>query len=495
MKKISRCVALLFLWGNVAVSWALGAERFVIEQISGDDFKKINNQGTLIGTNGSSPVIFTDQVKVISVGNGSAYALNGQDEVVGQAQEGGFARAFLYQHNYQNLIFLETLGGKQNIARGINVGGHIVGSSETNQSGIFQAFWKSGPTAAAVGIGTLGGQRSEAYAINKNNVIVGEAENDQSKKHAFRYENNAMQDLLPSYTLSSAFAINDAGQIVGQMEISPGVFHAFLWEQGQVTDLSTLNPVLNGPSVAHAINQTGVIVGSIKTASGAEHAFIYHNKELLDLNDLLSPNTEWELSTATDINDHQQIVARGKHKTTGSTSSLLISPRTHWLQELPTTMNRETAPVTALDLSGDSAVFSRNDGTIWVSQEIASQWQAPQALSPGMQKNISYPAVAIDQNTLVVGSHNDGEKGIGAGAVYIFEKEGGSWIEKQKLFASDPKANAYFGWGLGLSGDSLVVGGPGLDKVYVFQRQPNGWTEVHTLVFANLLGYYFSIGV
>jgi hypothetical protein len=89
-------------------------------------------------------------------------------------------------------------------------------------------------------------------------------------------------------------------------------------------------------------------------------------------------------------------------------------------------------------------------------------------------------AVAISGNTLVVGN---GFKNNFQGAAYVWEKPASGWagtlLSNAKLVASDGKANDNFGFGVAAAGDTVVVGagkGDGGGGAYIFQRPASGWS-------------------
>jgi uncharacterized repeat protein (TIGR01451 family) len=95
---------------------------------------------------------------------------------------------------------------------------------------------------------------------------------------------------------------------------------------------------------------------------------------------------------------------------------------------------------------------------------------------------LSGAAVAISNTTAVVGAPAEDS---GAGAVYVFENDGGVWSLQQRITASDAGAPAgatgSFGAAVSVQGDTLAVGAPGHDAargaVYVFTRSAAVWGD------------------
>ena len=100
-------------------------------------------------------------------------------------------------------------------------------------------------------------------------------------------------------------------------------------------------------------------------------------------------------------------------------------------------------------------------------------------------------SVSIDDDTLVLGSYLDDDKGMDSGSAYVFARDSmGIWSELQKLTASDGNTNDSFGASVSIKGNTLVIGSPDNNtngirtgSAYVFTRDTNGvWVELQNLV-------------
>src|SRR5262245_15934192 len=68
-------------------------------------------------------------------------------------------------------------------------------------------------------------------------------------------------------------------------------------------------------------------------------------------------------------------------------------------------------------------------------------------------------SVAVSGSTVVVGASRDAIGGNSfQGSAYVFNLRGGSWVETQKLTASDGAADDRFGYSVAVSGSTVVVG-------------------------------------
>ncbi len=132
-------------------------------------------------------------------------------------------------------------------------------------------------------------------------------------------------------------------------------------------------------------------------------------------------------------------------------------------------------------------------GTVYAFQRVGGVWTETQILtaSDGVQDDNLGVAIGLDGDTAVVGALDaDAVGATDSGAVYFFQRIGGTWVEQQKLFASAPVASARFGNTIDLRGDSAIVGAAYEDvegnneagAVYVLRRSAGVWSETQRLV-------------
>ena len=155
-------------------------------------------------------------------------------------------------------------------------------------------------------------------------------------------------------------------------------------------------------------------------------------------------------------------------------------------------------------LSGAAYVFYRNQGG-------AENWGQVRKLigSDVQEKSLFGMRVAISDATIIVGAFIEGAAGSDAGAAYVFQRDQGgldNWGEIKKLTASNGKSNDYFGLTVAANGDTVVVGAPGVDTggtdagaAYIFHRDaggPDNWGEVRKLTASVPdAGDFFGTGV
>jgi uncharacterized repeat protein (TIGR01451 family) len=91
-------------------------------------------------------------------------------------------------------------------------------------------------------------------------------------------------------------------------------------------------------------------------------------------------------------------------------------------------------------------------------------------------------SLAMSGDTVVAGEPNDLVGGISVGSAYLFVKSPGGWVtmsETARLTPSDGALGDSFAWGVGISGDTVVIGAPfhaGQGAGYLFVKPAGGWS-------------------
>lgn len=93
-------------------------------------------------------------------------------------------------------------------------------------------------------------------------------------------------------------------------------------------------------------------------------------------------------------------------------------------------------------------------------------------------------SISEDSSTIVVGAYGDDDKGADSGSAYIFTKQANeTYLQTQKLVASDGAAGDRFSWSISISGNSSTIvvcayldddKGSDSGSAYVFTQQANG---------------------
>ena len=130
--------------------------------------------------------------------------------------------------------------------------------------------------------------------------------------------------------------------------------------------------------------------------------------------------------------------------------------------------------------NGAAYLFERQGDGSWLEVDKLSA-------SDGAPDDLFGLSVSLSSDGAIVGAPYDDDMGGSSGSAYVFEQQGdGSWIEATKLDASGAHVQRYFGWSVSLLGDRALVGaltdqhlGYRAGAAYQFQREEGGtWIEV-----------------
>ncbi len=154
------------------------------------------------------------------------------------------------------------------------------------------------------------------------------------------------------------------------------------------------------------------------------------------------------------------------------------------------------SPTGGVAIDGDTAVIGAmsdylgprlegiQTGSAYVFRFNGSDWVQEQKLVPsdGEEDDRFGWAPAVSGNTIAIGSRENDDNAINSGAVYVYEFDGNTWVERQKLFGT-PGVGDVFGNSVALDGDWMLVGAPFYDvtgtnhgAAYAFHRQDGLWT-------------------
>jgi hypothetical protein len=136
-----------------------------------------------------------------------------------------------------------------------------------------------------------------------------------------------------------------------------------------------------------------------------------------------------------------------------------------------------------------------NGGAVYVYEKSELGWQHTQKLSTltiGTLPRFGY-SLSLDGDELLVGSPTNHLVMGSAGAVYLFRRSGGLWTEQQILFGSEPAVSAHFGWSLSRDGEQLAVGAvasstPFPGKVHLLSFAGGAHLDGNSSTLSNLSG-------
>ena len=160
-------------------------------------------------------------------------------------------------------------------------------------------------------------------------------------------------------------------------------------------------------------------------------------------------------------------------------------------------------------ISGDTVMIGNLDdsgerGAVHVYQEIGGVFQQVQVLraaTPLAQAHFGRRLV-LKGDRAVIAAPMETSTEFRSGAVYVFERSGGTWTQSARLEATTPERLAFFGLGLDLDDDRIVVGQPGLISsatstafpAHVFHHVAGSWTTEQTFP-PGRLGFGYSVAI
>ena len=141
---------------------------------------------------------------------------------------------------------------------------------------------------------------------------------------------------------------------------------------------------------------------------------------------------------------------------------------------------------------GRSSGTATEAGAVYVFRWDGSQWIETQILTAEDLQRLAHfgRSVAMDGSRAVIGAHWARTDYVPAGAAYVFELDGGSWVQKARIVPSDGENDDYFGSAVALEGSHVLVGAQGDDhgaktnagSAYYFEESGGVWTETEKLV-------------
>jgi probable HAF family extracellular repeat protein len=339
----------------------------------------INNNGEVVGRffnynvstltdDNKTPFLWnsmTDDTQVLSTlgGQSSAWAISDTGYVVGYSYNAdGYQRAVRWDTSGSILdmgTFANSYGvfGNGGFSYNVDDQGNVVGEADipndTNDFTVFHAFFYDDGTSEKTDLGTLNTflsyyqyGYSVAYGMNNQQEAVGTAYNDNYGYDPFIYDATLGMRALPKDPAYSdgewkALAINENGAIAGFVTDSVTSNEILYYWPDSMTDPVQLTlPAGFSSAEVYSININGQMVGVMWGSDGVDHAFVYDPENgIVELNQLIDPDSGWNLEAAVRINDAGQIVGYGTYN--GAIRGFLLSPEVSCsLSAEPTSINQ-----------------------------------------------------------------------------------------------------------------------------------------------------------
>lgn len=157
----------------------------------------------------------------------------------------------------------------------------------------------------------------------------------------------------------------------------------------------------------------------------------------------------------------------------------------------------------------DKQIMYMYDGADWLPFAITANAldiiKKKMPAANAQSGNFGY-AVAINGNYAVVGAYSDsvGNNGYYVGSAYIYKKISGNWILHSRIIAADGMQGDEFGYSVAIDGDYIAIGAIDAHNaanatsgaVYVFMRNGGNWVQQAKLTASDgAAGYDFGVSV
>ena len=126
-------------------------------------------------------------------------------------------------------------------------------------------------------------------------------------------------------------------------------------------------------------------------------------------------------------------------------------------------------------------------GAAYVFSLLANEWLPTTKLLPvSLQAGDSFGGkIAVEGDIAAISAQLDDEGAEDAGAVYIYRRTNGQWLEREKILAEVPVAGASFGSSIAYRSSMLLVGARnenGHGAAHLFRNQGEVWVTDHRFV-------------
>ena len=209
-----------------------------------------------------------------------------------------------------------------------------------------------------------------------------------------------------------------------------------------------------------------------------------------------------EFGLHVDISGNWAIVGASSDDDNGSNSGsayIFQYNGTTWIQAAKLTAGDGAANDnfgSSVGISGNTAIVGANGddgsrGSAYIFSYNGSTWLQSQKLtaSDGSVNDIFGFSVSISDNNAVVGAWRDTDNGSNSGSAYMYTFNGSDWIQSAKLLASDGHSEQHFGISVSISGNSAIIGANGDNQnaigsgaAYIYSYNGTSWLESQKLI-------------
>lgn len=263
--------------------------------------------------------------------------------------------------------------------------------------------------------------------------------------------------------------------------LGPQLALSSAFQQGKLTASDGAAGDYFGYSVA--ISGSTAVVGAYVKNSNTGAAYVY-----IRSGTTWSPQQELKASDAHTGDDFGNSVAISGstivvgapcHDPCTGAAYVFVRSGTTWSQQQELTAGRGGQFGASVAVYGSTAVIGAPlASAAYVYFRSGATWSQQAALTPSTGGGEFGYSVALSGSTAAVGAPFQNSS---TGAAYVFVQSGSAWPQQAKLTASDAATGDEFGWSIGVSGSTAVVGAPNKSsdkgEAYVFVRSGAAWPQ------------------
>lgn len=136
-------------------------------------------------------------------------------------------------------------------------------------------------------------------------------------------------------------------------------------------------------------------------------------------------------------------------------------------------------------------VVGNESGAVYTWRFNGTDWAYEEKIVPSDAANMDQfgRGVWVSGDVMVVGAYRNDDDGTDSGCAYVFRFNGTTWVEEQKLRASDASANDRLGHSVSIDGDVILAGAhledtAGVDAgaAYFFRYNGSTWVEEQKVI-------------
>lgn len=228
---------------------------------------------------------------------------------------------------------------------------------------------------------------------------------------------------------------------------------------------------------------------------GAAYVFVREGSSWIQQARLSTPPLDYvdELGWSVDIDGDTAVVGAprdGEAATNAGAAYVFTRTGASWTLQQKLVLEGATTPEyfgKSVSISGTtilvgaSAVHSYT-GAAYVFVWDGSRWsqQARLAADDGDEQDYFGEAVAVSGDTAVIGARGDGAGNDDHGSAYVFTRVGVEWRQVSKLYALDAAGGHAFGYDVDIDGSAIAVGSRHAEAAYVYRWDGSSWTPEET---------------